>query len=503
MTQKRAAQQVARARLAELELEAAGITPNKAVLQAASAPLPELFDRFIRAGGVRGTAKHDHLAKTRYLLDVLARECSWSRIADMTPESFCGWRSRHLAIGERSGTTLNRYLESVRAFHAWLIRCQLITENRFAQVDKLRGFDLRRERRSLSDAEQQRLLDAAGEHAALYFIVLRTGLRRREAASLRWCHVRLIGSTGQLCLPASVQKSGRSDAIELRADTVSVLRGLRGDAQDDDAVFTTVPSVSEFRRHLELAGIDDADASGRRVDFHALRTTAISNLVIAGVSPRLAQEFARHSDLKLTMGAYTDARRLPVREALDTLPPLHLTGARGTGEGTVGAVREGHSVSGGVVGSPDHHSSQVPRIKGVTGSKSSGVVSRRNPSQSSPSRTRTDESNHDSSGDSTHGTGEGTVGEVVDAWTALTPADRLAILAIVRTAETRPRANLRRAEQAPRRRRALPDTDATERPRPTEDALGGQGNTIPRRRGDGEAVEPQAATDRRQPEVPL
>jgi hypothetical protein len=82
-------------------------------------------------------------------------------------------------------------------------------------------------------------------------------------------------------------------------------------------------------------------------------------------------------------------------------------------------------------------------------------------SKSSPSRTRTDESDHDSSGDSAHGTGEGTVGEVVDAWPSLTPDERLAILRIVRTAETRPSANLRRAQQAPRRRKALPGTEAT------------------------------------------
>jgi hypothetical protein len=43
-------------------------------------------------------------------------------------------------------------------------------------------------------------------------------------------------------------------------------------------------------------------------------------LARAGVSPRLAMELARHSDMRLTMKTYTDAEQLPLREVMDTLP---------------------------------------------------------------------------------------------------------------------------------------------------------------------------------------
>ncbi|NQT38795.1 MAG: tyrosine-type recombinase/integrase [Planctomycetes bacterium] len=47
------------------------------------------------------------------------------------------------------------------------------------------------------------------------------------------------------------------------------------------------------------------DSQGRYADFHSNRHTFITNLSLAGVSPREAQELARHSDIRLTMGVYS------------------------------------------------------------------------------------------------------------------------------------------------------------------------------------------------------
>jgi site-specific recombinase XerD len=73
---------------------------------------------------------------------------------------------------------------------------------------------------------------------------------------------------------------------------------------------------------LELAGIPFEDAQGRRLDLHALRVTFGTNLSVAGVSPRVAMELMRHSDIKLTMKIYTDASQLLTAAAVASLPPL-------------------------------------------------------------------------------------------------------------------------------------------------------------------------------------
>ena len=65
-------------------------------------------------------------------------------------------------------------------------------------------------------------------------------------------------------------------------------------------------------RDLAAAGIAKRDDRGRTIDVHAMRHTFASHLVAAGVAPRIAQAAMRHSDIRLTMGVYTDPRLLDV-----------------------------------------------------------------------------------------------------------------------------------------------------------------------------------------------
>jgi Phage integrase family len=64
------------------------------------------------------------------------------------------------------------------------------------------------------------------------------------------------------------------------------------------------------------------DAQGRYADFHALRKTFITNLSKSGVSPKMAQSLARHSDINLTMNVYTDVVLQDQAIAVALLPEL-------------------------------------------------------------------------------------------------------------------------------------------------------------------------------------
>src|SRR6476659_7111638 len=75
---------------------------------------------------------------------------------------------------------------------------------------------------------------------------------------------------------------------------------------------------------LKAAGIPKRDDRGRTVDVHAMRTTFGTLLSRTGTAPRTAQAAMRHSDIKLTMGVYTDPRLLDVRGAVERLPALPL-----------------------------------------------------------------------------------------------------------------------------------------------------------------------------------
>ncbi len=62
------------------------------------------------------------------------------------------------------------------------------------------------------------------------------------------------------------------------------------------------------------------DYQGRFADFHANRHTFISNLSKANVAPKVTQSLARHSDIRITMGAYTHLDLADHTNAIDALP---------------------------------------------------------------------------------------------------------------------------------------------------------------------------------------
>src|SRR5208337_5177677 len=93
-----------------------------------------------------------------------------------------------------------------------------------------------------------------------------------------------------------------------------------------------LPDMDQFRKDLAAAGIPYLDGQGRRADFHALRHTLATNLARCGVLPRVAMEFMRHSEMRLTNKTYTDVAHLPLAEAADMLPKF--TTKKGTQKGT-------------------------------------------------------------------------------------------------------------------------------------------------------------------------
>ncbi len=72
--------------------------------------------------------------------------------------------------------------------------------------------------------------------------------------------------------------------------------------------------TSSFRKYI--------DDNGHYADFHALRSTFITNLSRAAVPPKMAQTLARHSTIDLTMNTYTVLGVLDQAAAVESLPPV-------------------------------------------------------------------------------------------------------------------------------------------------------------------------------------
>ena len=144
-------------------------------------------------------------------------------------------------------------------------------------------------------------------------------------------------------LDAGDEKNGEGNTLPLRYDLADLrewladkLERLQSEARGlgepiparlpADTPLFDVPTglLRIFNRDLEAAGIAKRDERGRTLDVHALRTTFGTLLSKGGVAPRTAQAAMRHSDIRLTMGVYTDPKLLDVRGALDSLPSLPL-----------------------------------------------------------------------------------------------------------------------------------------------------------------------------------
>ncbi len=203
----------------------------------------------------------------------MSKDCEFGTPADFGREAVEDWLAAR--IGEdMSARSRSYYRESLVAFANWCAETGRLMGHDLDRVPKAdQKADPRRQRRALTEDELRRVLVVA--------------------------------------------------AARPLTDTQTVLRGKR----KGEAVAELKP---ETVTRLQAVGIPKRDDRGRTVDVHAMRTTFGTLLSTTGTAPRTAQPAMRHSDIKLTVGVYTDPRLLDVRGAMEKLPSLPLPRRRPT-----------------------------------------------------------------------------------------------------------------------------------------------------------------------------
>jgi len=168
----------------------------------------------------------------------------------------------------------------------------------------------------------------------IYRTFILTGLRLNELRTLTVARLDLTAGREVIRLETRNEKSGAGSTLPVRADLADELRQWIAEKKLTAAeLLFTVPAGLRriLDRDMKAAGIPKRDERGRTVDVHALRTTFATFLSTTGTAPRTAQAAMRHSDIKLTMGVYTDPALLDVRTALDRLPAFAPAGVVDTG----------------------------------------------------------------------------------------------------------------------------------------------------------------------------
>ena len=312
---KQVAEQKLRKIVQGAQREREGFLTPKVQRDAASAPLEAHINDYVADRRAVGRDEKYVRELGRKLLK-LADECTWRRVAEVTPESFCAWRAKQ----RKSPKTINEYLNAICGLMNWLE--PRIGNNPMRHVQKVQTSGAQKmNRRAFTEGELQRLCRVSGLRGVAYLVAARTGIRRGELEQIEWADVHLDTTQPFIAVRASVSKNHLHAMQPLTSDAADALRELHSpEAKPHNRVFAgCIPRMNRFREDLKAAGIDYTDGRGERADFHALRKTYGTMLTLAGIGQRTVMELMRHSDMRLTAKTYTDANMLPVSDAIVAL----------------------------------------------------------------------------------------------------------------------------------------------------------------------------------------
>ena len=245
-----------------------------------------------------------------------------------------------LCAEEELGTqTGNYYLRAAKHFCRWLVRDRRTNDNPLSHLTGKTDTEPRHARRALTEEELPRVLDAAltsekefrgltgRDRRFLYLTAMATGFRVSELASLVPESFNLDVETPTATVASAHTKNKKLARQPLPPDVAAELQEYLADQPAGQPVWPgtwTERAAAMLRIDLKAAGIPYRDEENRVADFHALRHSYISALARSGVHPKIAQELARHSDIKLTMGIYTHVGLYDLAAAvagLSILPP--------------------------------------------------------------------------------------------------------------------------------------------------------------------------------------
>jgi integrase len=226
-----------------------------------------------------------------------------------------------------SGKSVVYMLQVLRTALALAVRWDIVPRNVARLADRPRIE--RKTINPLTPEEARKFLGSIRGHRleALFSVALALGLRQGEALGLRWEDVDFRDGTlcvrhqlqrinGKLTLvPPKTERSRRTLVMptaivqrlkehEKRQVAERLWAGTRW--HETGLIFANRNGgptqarrvIEQFHQALEHAGI-------RRIRFHDLRHSCATLLLVQGVSPRVVMEVLGHSEIALTMNAYS------------------------------------------------------------------------------------------------------------------------------------------------------------------------------------------------------
>jgi integrase len=243
---------------------------------------------------------------------------------------------------EFAESTINKYVQMVKALSRWGTKKGYVARNPAADSDVLKRRKHAQRQRRLGDGEEARLLASAGPHLQrLIIAALETGCRRGELLGLTWRDVNLERREMTIRSETTKTKTGRVIPISTRL--AGVLEMARTDPTGKDFgpeafVFgdVTGAQIKDIKRawetwvikahgHTPVWTRDHALAAASRealraadLTFHDLRHEVGSRLLEAGWPLHNVAHMLGHSNIAQT-STYLNATRVGLQDAMRRL----------------------------------------------------------------------------------------------------------------------------------------------------------------------------------------
>jgi len=336
-----------RKRIVEKQREMEGLDAPKSQRVAAGRSLLDHLEDYKLSLVTLGTTAGQVKDTSRRIARMVA-ETGWLTLADVTADSFVRWLSSLKSSPKKTGPkkeisakTRKEYQVSINAMLNWLVSVDRLARNPLAKLAlvEIRGKQVRPSRPFTED-ELARLYAVCGERALIYQFLVHTGMRKEEAHSLVWGDMHLDHAEAFAVIRAETTKDKEERRVWLIAELAAKLRAIRPAIVDKGKlVFPSLPHYETLCKDLKRAGIEQRDATGRVVHFHALRKTFSTLGKNHGMDLEARQQTLGHSTPDMTTNKYTDhgasssykeAAKIPWIEAKQSAQPdAHKSGAEG------------------------------------------------------------------------------------------------------------------------------------------------------------------------------
>lgn len=224
----------------------------------------------------------------------------------------------------KSASTVALYLSSLRRFFAW---CQ--SEGLYEDISsgvKSPHVDSEHKKDCFTAHQLKAIIGGierdnvkGKRNYALFALIAATGLRCVEVMRADISDIRNIGGENVLYVQGK-GKTSKADFVKLSAPVMNAIRdylSTRGNVSDDSPLFASVSNRNNGGRmstrsisRICKSAMKTAGFNSRRLTTHSLRHSAITIALLAGMSIQEVSQFARHSNISITMIYSHDIERL-------------------------------------------------------------------------------------------------------------------------------------------------------------------------------------------------